>query len=139
MLFNSRSYWLNNIMSKFGPYSNKCTFCKNDIESYSHIFWHCTYMQNIWSYVWAFVQKLDYCTKECAFFPTDAPPYITILYTYVKYYLNQCRIRNNKPCVRWFKNFMKFHLEALQYVAESSGDSERYFRCWYSTIENLNK
>ena len=138
ILFNNRGLLLNSQLSKFAPVSPRCSFCGKAKESYVHLFWECSFAQTIWCFIWTIVKK-DYCTQECAMFPTDAPNNVKILFTHVKYFLYRCRLNSRTPNVKWFKNFMIFHLEALKFVAFQRGKSSQHDKQWYYVMDKLSK
>ena len=120
------------------PVSPRCTFCGKVVETYVHVFWDCEFAQKILICTWSFVQNKDYYTKETALFPADAPVYIIVLYTYVKFYINKCRMLRKKLDTKWFKAFLRFHLKALQTVAYCKGKESEFHRCWRTLLDRLS-
>ena len=137
LLFNSRSYHLNNALSHFMLVSEFCSFCKGFKETYTHLFWDCPKSQTLWKYVHSLIDN-KYANQGCSMFPVNTTPKVVFLFTLCKHYIFTCRSFSKKLNVHVFKYKLNFHLKILKYIYASKSKENIFEKWWGSLYQSLN-
>ena len=85
--FLQRAYYTNIQLSTFMPISDKCTFCKQDTETWIHLFWECPVVQLIWERVIHLLEEylvIEGITQEHCMLSNHETDVIVIITTVVK-------------------------------------------------------
>jgi hypothetical protein len=70
--------------------NNLCSFCKQDVESFQHLFWDCGINNSFWLNVQNIILKSNpnFCKKDILLGIMDSPSYIyNFVILHAKYYL----------------------------------------------------
>ena len=124
-----------NILIKASPL---CTFCKEEVETLSHLFIECDCVKKIWQeleknlkYYYTNSQKIFGCfenTNDRAF---DILSHLTII---TKYYIHKCRLQKFKPSYIALKNEIT-SIESIELkIATKSNKIKRHLEKWDKVI-----
>ena len=120
--------------------SDRCTFCKTEKETISHLLWDCTYTETFWKHVLEWITKNTphvrslNITEQLVIFgvkvdvPTDKV--LDLIMLMAKYYIFRCR------CLKTIPNFICFSKDVRQRAAIEKhawalkGDLTAYFSLW---------
>ena len=125
---------LNNSLSYYMDVANVCTFCKREKETYIHLFWDCSLIQELWKFVHSLVPQQGR-TKEVSLFPSNVSYKVLLLLTLCKYHIFLCRVAHQIPTVKHFKNKAAFHTRALK--ASFLSDSATFYKRWGSLEQDF--
>ncbi len=112
-------YVTNSYLSKFLDIENICTFCNNEIESISHLFYQCSFSMNLWTKIERYVLcktnisvKIDYKSVIVYFEHKNDKinSIVNLFILYGKFHIHKCRVLKIIP------NFSRFSLEFVDYI-----------------------
>ena len=120
--------------------SDRCTFCKTEKETISHLLWDCTYTETFWKHVSEWITKntphvhsLNITEQLVIFGVKDdatTDKVLDLIMLIAKYYIFRCR------CLKTIQNFTCFSKEVRQRAAiekhawSLKGDLTAYFSLW---------
>ena len=115
--------------------SPNCTFCKRDIETIQHLFFHCTYSERILTFI---KRKINHATLMQL--PGDqssiilgnkiddnALNYILLCY---KYYIYKCKFQETVPTENQFLNFLKEKISIEKKRYQLKNKSDVFIKIW---------
>ena len=117
--------------------SNLCDFCGSNIETFHHLFWECTIVQNLWSELHSFLLSINIefsYNKETVFFGElknningNVINFIIIL---MKYYIFKMKYQKQKPTLDVFKNFLMLRIQIEEEIGLSNDKLELQKQKW---------
>ena len=121
--------------------SSQCSFCNDNTESLSHLFWHCIHVRKFWEEL----QKLLYencihCTRfkfkeELILFGcaenvyTDKPMNLIILFA--KFYIYKCKFESNKPSLKPFLQQLANRIRIEKTIANCNNKYNKHKEEWF--------
>ena len=126
--------------------SSLCEFCNMEIETFSHLFWECTYVQQFWTSLTDFLNRcnfnfsLDF--KTMSFGITQANPNYKVLtqnfIIYIgKYFIFQAKQRKQIPNIQHFKSFLLTRIKIEKEIALLNDKLASFETKWRTLIDTL--
>ena len=119
---------VNRIISRFKPIQPTCTFCSQNIEDITHLFWECNLVQEFRRYVmnhynsWPGIRIVT--KKECIFGvkteKTTSP--LNLLLFYIKHFIWVNRCKKNLPTLINFNRYFSYEIRIFQKCIEKYPD-----------------
>ena len=124
---------------------SSCTFCNEDEETISHLFWNCDKVQRFWS---TFSETLcGRCrqydslelTKELVLFGTEknvkTDKVIDLFILFGKYYIFKCKIQKTAPTVAVFLTSLRQRYVTEKYSSYIRNRSAEFNQEWSPYID----
>ena len=115
---------------------DSCTFCTQEIETLTHIFWHCEKVQlfinHVKSDLRAEYQIILPVNVQNWFFLTDLKAIEALIVTLAKVVIYEARLGEKLPNVVHFKNKIRQEAEIEYTAARSSNKTELFEKKWGS-------
>ena len=110
--FLHRGFHYNVAISKYRPsQSPVCDFCKQDNETYLHLFWECTFVQPLWVAVADFchdaVDSEEFSMFKCLLSNFQSP-LLCLISSLIKRYIHNCKHANRLPTIVGFFEKLQF-------------------------------
>ena len=126
--------------------SSLCEFCNMEIETFSHLFWECTYVQQFWTSLTDFLNRcnfnfiLDF--KTLSFRIAQANPNYKVLsqnsIIYIgKYIIFQAKQRKQIPNLQDFKSFLLTRIKIEKEIALLNDKLASFETKWRTLIDTL--
>lgn len=113
--------------------NNLCSFCKQDVESFQHLFWDCGISSSFWRNVQNIILKSNpnFDKKDILLGIIDSPYYTyNFVILHAKYYLYCCRCKKVMPNIYHFANQLKFNCAVEREIALSRDKLDSWNRKW---------
>ena len=113
--------------------SPSCTFCGFQLESIEHLFFHCVYVNNLWSYVlneWSRIcgYHIPVTFKTCILgsfgntcMSSNERVCLSTALLIVKSFIAICRFDSVEPCIPFLVNFLTCKVELFKMAYECEG------------------
>ena len=119
---------------------DKCTFCKQGVETLSHLFWECIEVQTFITQVTSHLKSQYQITLQVDiktwFFLENLSAIETLIITLVKLVIYESRLGEKIPNVTHFKNKLKREAEIEKTAAMLANKKEKFEAKWGS-IERI--
>ena len=116
LMFLNRGYYVNTVLAKFTDISPMCTFCDNEEETYTHLYWSCEKIAPLIQSVKVYCSDtlgldLELFTRETYLLSAFEDTVLVMLTMLVKKYVFKCRIEKTqaifKTCMIVISKFIR--------------------------------
>lgn len=120
--------------------SSNCSFCKNSMETLSHLVWECGVVNRFWNNLLNLIhEKCQHCVNfffslELILFGiardivTDKTMDLIILIS--KFYIYKCKLNETLPNIQTFLGQLKYRLQIEKIVADTNLTHETFENNW---------
>ena len=121
--------------------SSQCSFCNNNTEFLSRLFWHCIHVKKFWEELQNLLhEKCIHCTRfkfneELILFGcaekvyTDRPMNLIILFA--KFYIYKCKFESNKPSIKPFLQQLAHRIRIERTIANCNNKYNEHKVEWF--------
>ena len=115
--------------------SSECSFCKQGVETISHLFYHCQYAKNILDYIVRRVNEKSVFVlnnEEANILLGASVDNLALNYILLcfKYYIYRCKYQEKIPEVRNFQLFIKEKIKTEKLSYELAGNGDKFEKAW---------
>ena len=112
-------------ISRFLDIDNKCTFCKNELENVTHLFYGCSYSNAFWKELENYIScktkhKINIEGKNIiTYFEYKEKKLCTIVNLYIllgKFHIHKCKFQNSSPSFKLFLIEVDFYFKSLKLI-----------------------
>ena len=137
VLFNLKAFMYNNVISKYSRHSNLCRLCKQDIETWKHVYWDCSKAKMLWDFIYDKIpdNMKGFITYENVFLGLDIPDWLLVLCTLVKWFLHCSRFLDLHVDNIVLVRLIRKHVFATKNFHDMS--NRNMSRAW-STLKNMD-
>ena len=134
-VLNSILYTIDKLYKIGFSQSNKCTFCKSDLESLYHLLYICPLSRNFWAdfeIFWSSISKeeIHLSLQDVILGITIMPCPLLNYLLITKIYLRDCRRNTTSPNIVGFKNKAQIKYETELYIARNTCNMEFLKKKW---------
>ena len=128
--------------------SSLCEFCNMEIETFSHLFWECTYVQQFWTSMTDFLNhcnidlNLDQKTMSFGIIQSN-PTYKVLVQNFIiylgKFFIFQAKQRKQIPNIQHFKSFLKTRIKVEKEIAFLNDKLASFETKWRNILDTLTR
>ena len=124
-----------------------CDFCNMEIETLSHLFWECIYVQEFWTSLRNFLNhihmNIDITLKTVTFglchqIKNKTQQAKNFIIFQAKYFIFLSKQRKNKPNFNQFRPFISSKIYIEKEIALSNDKLDLFEENWNTFIQSLN-
>ena len=121
--------------------SDSCTFCKNDVETITHLFWQCpvtqTFLKDINTHLETnYTIKFPYREQQSWFFLQNNDPLETLLITIAKAVIFRARNSDELPSVEHLIKSVKTEAQKEQHSSRVNNQTQAFEQKW-KTLKHI--
>ena len=116
--------------------TNKCSFCNEDTESLSHLFWYCKIIKSFWKKImnWMvsiFDTNIDFKVEEILFFcPLSEPIPFNFIFLLARQHIYFCRNKQICPNLFSFINYLNETKQMELSIAKRNSTLKKFYNRW---------
>ena len=142
----------NTFLHKIGiTHNSYCSFCNNQPETITHLFWHCPVIQNFWQ------DTVEWVKSECGHIRTlqlslldiitgiqskqKADKVLNFILFQAKYFIYKAKYNNHIPNLQHFKRYLLHNYNVEKYIAYSNCSWITFNKRWMvykNLIDHIN-
>lgn len=118
--------------------TNICDFCSMNVESIEHLFWECSYVQELWSNLSQFLKSKNidvvFNLADICFGRTpNSTSYRCINYIIIlcKFFIFRMKYRKTIPRFEHFKKYLDIRINLEKAIALERNKLEQHNRKWF--------
>ena len=118
---------------------NKCFFCKTEIEDLLHLFFNCSYVQQLWGSLkqWLgslHVQVFDWSLKDILLGIIGENPVINHIIIITKYFIYRQSILKKQLSLNNLINNIRFYYRVEKQISKLGNNTKTFFTKWSSFV-----
>ena len=120
--------------------NNLCTFCQNEVETISHLFWYCEHVQLFWKYLLKLLKndchhaqnmKLD---LQLVIFGTSPTIYTDDVFDLIlllaKFFIYKCKVLKTTLNFKHFQKYLQDRYLIEKIISYNRCEHEKFLRKW---------
>lgn len=116
--------------------SSKCTFCKTEEETYTHLFWSCKFIKILWTRIFNWLNnitetQIEFTPAEVLLYSPiiDEIPY-NMLFCLIKHHIYYCKLKDTIPNLFGTINYIN-HIKQIELtIAKKNNTVNKYNKRW---------